>query len=72
MSGMRNDCEVEIWVDVAAAEACGLTFSVLNNGVVFTEGPDALLPFSKETLVTNSSQKLRITPPLFWMRRHPL
>ena len=39
VSGMRNDCEVEIWVDVAAAEACGPTFSVLSNGVVLTEGP---------------------------------
>lgn len=39
ISGMRSSCEVLVWVDVARAEAHGLTFGQSENGVILTVGP---------------------------------
>ena len=37
-SGVRNDCEVAVWVDVARGVAEGVPFFVSANGVVLSPG----------------------------------
>jgi len=43
ISGMRANCEVLIWVDLAKADSAGIRFFQSANGVILTEGDDGVL-----------------------------
>ena len=44
VSGMRSNCELLIWVDVARARAAGMRFFESENGVILTDGIDGAVP----------------------------
>ncbi|EFJ36560.1 hypothetical protein SELMODRAFT_404681 [Selaginella moellendorffii] len=55
ISGMRSNCEVLIYLDLAKAMKDGMKFFMSENGVVFTEGFDGVVPreyFEKIVYVT--------------------
>jgi len=44
ISGMRNDCDLAIWVDLRAALLAGMPFFLSKNQVILTAGFDGVVP----------------------------
>eukprot|EP00455_Lapot_gusevi_P028757 TRINITY_DN3079_c0_g1_i1.p1 TRINITY_DN3079_c0_g1~~TRINITY_DN3079_c0_g1_i1.p1 ORF type:complete len:100 (-),score=24.37 TRINITY_DN3079_c0_g1_i1:152-412(-) len=67
ISGMRADCDLVIYVDVAAAMAAGIKFFVSDNQVILSEGDEGgFIPsrfFSRVMSIVRAPNGAKILEP---------
>ena len=79
ISGMRNDCDLYIWIDLKKAIAAGMRFFISSNNVILTEGINGAIPATYfHRVTTNDGREISMkdshgsAPVHMTLRKNPL